>query len=532
MTVYSYPRPGAYINEQLLPLTTSGNNIPGEAVAVFAYPYNIGPVIPTYCGSWQAFTNNYGNFNVANQSPLHFAVYSYFANGGSGCYVLRVPNTNAVAATLALEDLGSQTVFTATAAQGQVQSPGQWGNSIYVEIVSLQGVTNAVNLNVYYGGSTSSYLVETFLNVSTNPASPRYVATIVNSPVSGSNYITLSGGLSYTAGTTDFAAQTPTALANGSDGSTAPTLDTAIPSYLDQYLQQTICNLNIPGQAWVSGSNAFATTINTIVSWAAGREDVFVLVDGPAPSFPETSATVASNYTGMVTGGSAIAASSFVAIHGPYLLVQDPSSSSPGATRYIPPSGSILGLWSGVDALAGVNQVAAGTSYGQLSCLGLEVNFSPTDLNTLFPYNINAIKLVPGYGNCVFGARTLLQGYPDMYIPIRRTLMKIEHDCVELTMFAMFEPNDPTLWSAITTVLTNYLTTQTLAGLLASTNPQTAYSVTCDSSNNTQQSAQAGQVNISIAVALGSPVEIIVINISQLTSGAITTTTTSGTGAS
>jgi len=520
MASNNYPRPGAYINESLLPLTTSGNNIPGEAVAAFAYPYNIGPVIPTFCGSWQAFVNLYGGFNVANQSPLHFAVYSYFANGGTGCFVLRCANTDATSATLALKDIGGATVFTATAAQRQVQSPGAWGLNVYVEIVGLQGVTNAVNLNVYYGGTTATNLVEQFLNVSTNPANPRYVLTVINSPVSGSNYITLSGGLAYSAGVTDFQTLVPTPLTGGADGSSAPALGTVVPSYFDQYCQQQILNLNIPGQQ-------SAGTLNTIVAWAAGREDVFVLVDGPTPVFPETSATVATNYVNMATGGSSIAASSFVAIHAPYLLVQDPSSSSPGATRYIPPSGSILGLWAQTDNLVGVQQVAAGTAYGQLSCLDLEVRFAAADLNTLFPYNINCIKLVPGYGFCVFGARTMLQGYPDMYIPVRRVLMKIEHDCVELTQFAMFAPNDPALWTDITTVLTNYLTTQTLAGLLASMNPVTAFSVTCDASNNPQSTAQSGIVNISVAVALGSPVEIIVINISQLTTGAITNSSTS-----
>jgi hypothetical protein len=533
-TPTSYPRPGAYINEQLLPLITGAANIPGEAVAAFANAFNIGPVIPTFCTSWQQFTSLYGNFSQSNGNTLHFAVYSYFVNGGTGCYVLRVPNTDAVAAHLAIPDLGSATVFTATAAQQQVQSPGAWGNQIYVEVQALNAITKYVNINVYnvpVGASVGpGYLVESFLNISTNPADPRYALTIVNSPVSGSNFIQLTGGLAYVAGTTDFATMVPTPLASGADGSLSPasTFAATLTTAFDNYATNQVLNLNITGGFNASGSMNSNTIVNTVVSWAAAREDVFVLVDGPIPSFPESSATVTSNYTGMVTGGSSIASSSFVAVHGPYLLVQDPSSAIGGATRYIGPSGSILGLWSFTDNLIGVQQVAAGVSFGQLSCLGLETYFTPTDLNTLFPYNINAIKKVPGYGFCVFGARTLLQGFPDMYIPVRRVLMKIEHDSINLTQFAMFEPNTPTLWGEVKTVLQNYLTTQTLAGLLGSTNPAQAFSITCDSTNNSQQTAQAGMLNISIAVALGSPVEIIVINISQLVQGAITSSTPTG----
>jgi phage tail sheath protein FI len=531
----SYPRPGAYINEQLLPLTTSGNNVPGQAVAAFANAYNIGPTIPTFCSSWQSFISNYGTFAQANGNPLHFAVYSYFVNGGLGCYVLRVPNTDATSAHLALQDLGSATVFTATAAQQQVVSQGAWGNQVYVEIVALNAITTHFNINIYYvpvGSSPGpSFLVETFLNVSTNPADTRYVLNIVNSPVSGSNYIQLTGGLTYSAGVTDFQPITPTALAGGADGSSSPsgTFAATVQVAFDNYATTQILNLNIPGGFNAAGSMNSNTIINTLVAWAAAREDVFVLVDGPLPSFPETSAAVVTNYTNMITGGSSVAPSSFVGIYGPYLLVQDPSSANVGATRYISPSGSLLGMWNFTDNLVGVNQVAAGTQFGQISCLGLEVYFSPTDLNNLFPINVNAIKKIPGYGFCAFGARTLLQGYPSMYIPIRRTLMKIEHDATVLTQFAMFQPNAPKLWQNITTVLTNYLNTITLAGLLGSQNPAQAYSITCNGTNNTPQSAQAGQVNISIAVALGSPVEIIVINISQLTQGTITSSSPSGT---
>lgn len=532
----SYPRPGAYINEQLLPLTTSGNNVPGQAVAAFANAYNIGPTIPTFCASWQNFISLYGNFNVSGGNPLHFAVYSYFVNGGTGCYVLRVPNTDAVAATQSLRDLGGATVFTVTAAQQQIVSQGGWGNNIYTEIVALNASTTHFNLNVYYipGGVGSvgpGFLVETFLNISTNPADPRYVANIVNSPVSGSQFIQLTGGLPYVAGTTDFQTQAATALTGGTDGVLSPsgTFTTVVETNFDNYCTGQILNLNIPGGFNAAGSMNTNTNINTLVAWGAAREDVFVLVDGPLPNFPESSAAVVGAYTNMVTGGASLAPSSFVGVYGPYLLVQDPSSANVGATRYVGPSGSLLGMWAFTDTLVGPQQVAAGTQYGQISCLGLEVYFTPSDLNTLFPININAIKKVPGYGFCAFGARTLLQGYPSMYIPVRRVLMKIEHDCTVLTQFAMFQPNTPTLWQNVTTVLSNYLTARTLANMLGTTNPATAYSITCDATNNPPSSAQAGILNISIAVALGSPVEIIVINISQLTQGTITNSNPGGT---
>lgn len=554
----AYPYAGAYITETLQPLVEPTSGLPGENVAVFANAYNIGPIIPTLVTSWQQFILLYGDFNVANQNPLHYAVWSFFNNGGSQCIVVRVPNTDAITANLPLKDVATSTttLFTAYANFGQnisgtggfnntaavLGTPGAFGSNIYIQILpTITGNTAFVNLNVFYvpGGTpvlTSAncqpYLVETFVNVSTNPADPRFVQTIVNSPVSGSKYIQLlpaSPYPTYVQGTTDFASlASPTALTTanggitGSDGTTNPytAFPLTVQQLLDQWYPNQVMTLNIPGGFATSNANNDMNTqsiVNSMVTWASQRENVMVWVDGPAPVFPETSSQVASNYAAMVGSSAIPQTSSFVSVFGPYLLVIDPASSNPGATRLIGPCASIMGLQSVVDAAVGTQQFAAGTSWGQLSCLDLEVRFTPADLTTLFPLNVNPIKLVPGFGFCVFGARTLLQGYPDMYIPIRRVLMKVEHDAIVLTQFAMFEVNTPELWANITTVLTNYLTQQTLANLLGTNNPQTAFSVTCNSSNNSQTSAQAGFVYITIALALGSPVEIMVINIAQMT---------------
>ena len=191
--------------------------------------------------------------------------------------------------------------------------------------------------------------------------------SIVNSPVSGSNFIQLSGGLAYSAGVTDFVALVPTPLTTGADGVSAPSFVSAVTSLFDQYCQMQILNLNLPGDVTYSD-------VNGVVTWAAAREDVFVVADGPVPSFPETSAQCTANYG--TTMLATLGRSSFLAVYAPYLLIQDPASAVPGATRYIAPSGSVLGMYTAVDNLAGSNQAAAGVQYGQINCLDLEVRFA------------------------------------------------------------------------------------------------------------------------------------------------------------
>lgn len=73
------------------------------AAIVPADLYTVAPAgIPQLITSWQSFKNNFGNFNAGNQILAH-AVYGYFNNGGSRCWVTRVTDaTDVVSVTNAL----------------------------------------------------------------------------------------------------------------------------------------------------------------------------------------------------------------------------------------------------------------------------------------------------------------------------------------------------------------------------------------------------------------------------------------------
>jgi phage tail sheath protein FI len=510
-------RPGVFVTTTLTPLATGTSGIPGEAVPAFALAYNRGPIGPTLVQSWQQFVRLYGNFNVASGSYLHYAVYQFFANNGKACYVLRCPNSDAAYASTVFDGVGSDAAVPVLTVNAS--SPGAWGNSVYVTIASA-GTTGRSTLQVYSGGNTASNIVETWPDLSMNPADPRNLAAVINSPIGGSAYISVTetmGAGGYVAGTTDLAVvSTPQALTTGADGTTAPTLGTYVPAQFDT-LPNQILNLNLPAVTTTSD-------INTIVAWAAGRGDVFVVIDGPVPSFPTTSAQVAQNYTNLVAVNS-INPSVYAAIYGPWLQISDPASAVPGAMKWVPPGGAVLGVWSNTDAQRGVAKTPAGIT-AKVSAINLEANFTPTDLNALQAAMINPIKVVPGAGICIFGGLTLQPGYPDQFIAVQRTLMMLVHDLMFLCQFAIFEPNDSNLWDQITAVLTNYLTQQMQQDTLAGNTPQTSCAVVCDATNNTSNSAQTGVVNVQVAVALASPAEFIVINLSQF-QGTTTATVTS-----
>ena len=158
-----------------------------------------------------------------------------------------------------------------------------------------------------------------------------------------------------------------------------------------------------------------------------------------------------------------------------------------------------------------------------INAVALEAYFTPTDLNTMESIHCNPIKLIPNSGYCIFGAHTLGSIYPNTFVNIARTLTQFVVDFQAITQYAIFQNNDSVLWASITNTLTNYLNQAMQMGMLASNNSASAYVVTCDSSVNTPTTAQAGIVNVQVQVALVSPAEFIVINLSQTSSGSSAT---------
>jgi phage tail sheath protein FI len=83
----------------------------------------------------------------------------------------------------------------------------------------------------------------------------------------------------------------------------------------------------------------------------------------------------------------------------------------------------------------------------------------------------------------------------------------------------VFEPNDERLWSRIKIALSSNLTDFWAKGNLRGANPDSAFYIICDATNNTQSSIEDGYVNIEVGVALQYPAEFVVINLTQWAGG-------------
>src|SRR5512139_2851193 len=107
--------PGVYIEE----IPSGVRTITGVATSIAAFVgwANKGPTDRAQrILSWPDYERQFGGLDV--RSPLGYAVYSFFANGGRDAYVIRLVDNTAVAALKAIDGK-----FTLTA-----MSPGEWGN--------------------------------------------------------------------------------------------------------------------------------------------------------------------------------------------------------------------------------------------------------------------------------------------------------------------------------------------------------------------------------------------------------------------
>ena len=524
-------RPGVYIDLSSFPTYASAT--PGVAAACFVGSAPRGPLTPTFVTSWKDFTRQYGGFETAYPpSALHLAVFSYFSAGGTTAIIIRayrLDTSGPVAADFTFDDQATTTPQPTL--QIAAKNPGQWGNSVYVDIVPgtilpPTGSANTTPLSfsviVKYQGTNPVNIVERWENVSmvpgsTNAGQNNYAVDVINNPYAGSTFITVTdvGILNATptpAPQNNPAATTASqALENGDDGSSLTLTDiTTAVQQLDQYPDQPFV-LNLPG---ISD----ATTLGPVIGYAQNRGDVFLVVDCP-PQMSDP-ATVVSTAQGL--GATAQAA-----FYYPQVQISDPYSPVAGRTRLIPPGGFVVGQYISTDMSRGVAKAPAGLGASLLGVTGLEFVLTNDEQGVLTQGNVNCLVSIPGSGVVIWGARTLSPYLVTRYVSVERTIIYLQTELVALSKFAVFEPNDWVLWNQIVSVINQFLTAFWQSGGLQGQSASDAFYVTCDGTNNTPMTIQQGVVNIEVGVALQYPAEFVVISIGQWAGGQNVAVTTS-----
>jgi len=174
----TYNRPGVYLEEVSSSVALSST--PTATVATFMGYFAKGPLNATLVSSWSQFTSLYGDIAAnSTDTDAATAVYLFFANGGSQCYVQRVVVTVAAVSNTATS---ASTTLTIVSASSLSTSDG--GSSGTITAANAIGAT--ITGNGISAGTIITNVSSTTLTLSQNATVPASTALTITTTIASS----------------------------------------------------------------------------------------------------------------------------------------------------------------------------------------------------------------------------------------------------------------------------------------------------------------------------------------------------------
>jgi hypothetical protein len=366
------------------------------------------------------------------------------------------------------------------------------------------------NLTVTRQVDSNSY-EQPYQNLSMNPANPNYFATVINNDEADDK--NKAAGKIY-ARSVDPPNITPApdnlprnrskaALAGGADDDLS-TLDAS--HYKNALaLLEPIDDINmviIPDRtdADVQGAAIAHCEVQT--------KDRFAILDSRrgAPLFGTGSVEVQRQGLDSPKG--------FAALYYPWILVAPAKGDQP---ILVPPAGHVAGIYARIDTNRGVFKAPAGTEAIVNGALGVERTMSDIEQGQLNePLGINVIRVFQSGGRpVVWGARTTatLIDRNWQYVNIRRLFLFLEESIQEGIRWAVFEPNNQSLWQKLKRTIGDFLLQQWRDGALFGATPEEAFYVRIDEALNPDSQRALGRLYIEIGIRPSYPAEFIIVRI-------------------
>jgi phage tail sheath protein FI len=520
--------PGVYIDE-----VPSGNfTITPVATSITAFVGRTlrGPVgDPTECFSFGDFENDFGG--LAYDYPLSYAVWDFFTNGGGEAIIVRVQPAAPPAASQppggATENAAPATPAFAPAllAYGgfafEAADGGAWGNALTLTI-GTPALTDEIASHRYGAASAANCfsLTLAYTKPDKSLVTEVYpVVTIDNTPYrldrllqQQSSLAILNGWPATPSRPADATAQP---FSGGADGGNLSDSD-----LIGDQAERTglyaleHCDLfNLLCIPWDARSVDIDSTVHAAASTYCSQRRAMYIIDGPSSwtdlakkgAFDKILPTDLGITTQDTQRNSIVY----------FPKIQKIDTLMGGLTDTFPACGVIAGQIAQTDATRGVWKAPAGVATGLGGITGLEFNLTDAQQGQLNPIGINCLRNFKVLGPLVWGARTLrgadIMSDDYKYVPVRRLTLFIEESLYRGTQFAVFEPNNETLWSQIRLTVDAFMSELSRQGAFYN------YKITCDGTINTQDYIDRGICNILVQFAPVKPAEFIVVMIQQTT---------------
>jgi phage tail sheath protein FI len=145
--------------------------------------------------------------------------------------------------------------------------------------------------------------------------------------------------------------------------------------------------------------------------------------------------------------------------------------------------------------------------------------------------HVNVIRIVPGRGIRVMGARTLLRDGPLRFVNVRRLVNLVAESIDEATQWIPFEPHNRDLQDVVGRVVRNFLDELWRRGMLDGATAAEAYSVVCDASVNPPDESERGRLICEIGIRPPSPAEFVLLRLVKSETGTVLDTVAEPTNA-
>ncbi|MFD7783602.1 phage tail sheath family protein [Streptomyces nojiriensis] len=498
--------PGVYVEE----LSSGVRTITGVPTSITAFVGRAlrGPLHePVTLTSYADFERSFGG--LWSESHLGYSVRDFFQQGGGVALVVRVHA--AAAKDTAFINLGNGN----KRLKLNAASPGAWGAKLKATVdddvrLNDDGTKDPAlfNLTVL---DTATGVKEVFRNVSVATGAARRVDIVL---AAESQLVRADPALP-----TQPQSGPAVDATDGNDGGpvTAAEIATGANFQTDKkglYALERADLFNLlvippysgtgePGDRDVDGQ-----VVTAALAYAEKRRAVVVLDP------PQDWTTVAKAASGAATFTS----SKNAAVYFPRIKQPDPLRD--GQAMSFAPSGAVAGVIARTDAERGVWKAPAGLDATLSGVTQLSLPLTDGEIGQLNPVAVNCLRLAPGAGHAVWGARTR-NGSDRIasewkYLPVRRTALFIEESLFRGIQWAVFEPNDEPLWAQLRLNIGAFLNNLFRQGAFQGKTAREAYFVKCDATTTTQTDINLGIVNILVGFAPLKPAEFVVLRLQQI----------------
>ena len=513
----TYAAPGVYVEE--VPSSQKVLSASPTAIAAFVGfterapaddPNDPEGLAPRLVTSWMQFEKLYGSFVDGAVLPL--SVYGYFANGGALAYIVRVPNTapsgkparrelpaadRALGLPLAVESLepDADISVSVTSSETDDDGPSPFNLTVLENGVPVESFDNLTltkgdrNAASVVNATSTKVKVEVLLDAKTDLSSQIEVlkpgtfdlekAEPTPVPVTGRKF---AGSESSRQGINGLAVADDVTIVVVPDLITAAT-----------------------GADGTVDLNLWKAVQTSLITHCELQGNRMAILDAPPGMSPQQIKEWRSD--------TAMYDSAYAALYYPWIKVENPIGSNGDAEVFIPPSGHIAGVWARTDETRGVWKAPANDTIR--GCLDVEYGITQNEQAVLNPIGINCIRPFGTRGIRIWGARTLASDTDWRYINVRRLFNMVESTIAEGTQWAVFEPNDVSLWEGIKRTLNAFLRGLWSAGALFGQSADQAFYVKCDAETNPPDSIDQGLLIVEVGIAPVKPAEFVVFRIAQ-----------------